>query len=287
MLRSVVPRFARFPRLLPLVGAWAAAVPAARALLLPVLALLALSGCRTVQTVGGERTGSLPPDFGRHTLADVLGHLAGADTLRGLSGEATLVLQSPQQSGTFDARLAAAPDGRAYVQVSAFGIAGARALLRPDSAFVHNLLQREFVAVDAARAADVLPIPVAPSDFFDVLAGTFRPADASGYVLSVDRPNGLYLLRSTDGRRVVSVDPRVWRVARAVRYMTSGGGIGEEVLWANYTATRGAVLPRRVTVRQPASSTTVVLLLSGVGPDASPPIPARLSVPSGTSRRTL
>lgn len=246
-----------------------------------------LGGCRTVQTVGGDAPGALPSDFGRHSRADVLARLAAADTLTGLSGDGTIVIQSPQQSGTYDLALAAEATGRASLSVSSFGITGARALVRPDSVFVYNLLQRELLAADARRAAEVLPIPVGPSDLFDLLTGTFRPADVATYTLSVDRPNGLYLLRSPDGRRVLAVDPRVWRVVRAVRYATSGGGVQEELLWANYAANGSALLPRRLTVRQPGANTSVVLLLSGVRPNVSPSIPARLSVPAGTARRTL
>ncbi|MCA0269278.1 MAG: DUF4292 domain-containing protein [Bacteroidetes bacterium] len=258
----------------------------------PALAALAvalvLGGCRTVQTVGGPApSGVLPSNFGQHTLPDVLAHLADADTLTGLSGDGTLVIQSPQQSGTYDLSLAAASTGRASLTVSSFGIAGARALVRPDSVFVYNVLQRELLAADARRAADVLPVPVGPSDLFDLLTGTFRPADVATYALSVDRANGLYLLRSPDGRRVLAVDPRVWRVVRAVRYATSGGGVQEEVLWANYASSGSALLPRRLTVRQPGANTSVVLLLSGVRPDPAPAIPTRLNVPAGVSRRVL
>lgn len=259
-----------------------------RSCCLALAVALTVGGCRTVQTVGGDAaTGTLPSDFGRHTLANVLARLADADTLRGLSGDGTIVVQSPQQSGTYDLALTAASDGRASLTVSSFGIAGARALVRPDSVFVYNALQRELLAADARRAAEVLPVPVGPSDLFDLLTGTFRPADVSTYALAVDRANGLYLLRSPDGKRVLAVDPRVWRVTRAVRYATSGGGVQEEILWANYAASGSALLPRRLTVRQPGASSSVVLLLSGVRPDAAPSVPARLTVPAGVPRRTL
>lgn len=258
-----------------------------RALAALCLVPLVATGCKTIQPTSGDLAqGELPSDFGRHRAADVLARLAAADTLTGLAGAASLAVQSPQMTDTYDATLAAASTGHAFLEVGKLGFVGARVLARPDSAFVHNVLQRELLVVDARRAPEVLPIPLSSADLFDVLAGTLRPADAATYTLSTDTRNGYYLLRSPDGRRVLSVDPRVWRLARAVRYETAGGGVAEEILWTNYRTSGGAVLPGRVTVRQPGSRTQAVLLLSGVRP-AAPSIPARLSVPAGTARRSL
>ncbi len=258
--------------------------PAAR--LLP-LALLAVSACASTRPhVPASDERALPARFPRHTLSEVLGELARADTLPGLSGNGALALNSPQQSGQFSFTLEAARAGRFYLTVSAFGIEGGRALARPDSVFLYNRLQNELLVARAADADRVLPVPLTSEDGFRTLAGTLRPSPTTGYTLEADQPGGLYLLRSADGRQVFTVDPTVWRVTRAVRY-DAAGALAEELLMDRYDRSKGAWLPFRLSVRRPADRLAATLLFEDLHPTATPDIPERLRVPSGTTRRKL
>ena len=184
-------------------------------------------------TTPDAATPGLPADFGRHRAADVLARLAAADTLAGLTGRGRLLLNSPDQSGTFDVDLRAARDGRFVLTVSALGIEGGRALVRPDSVFLHNRIDNTLQLGPTARAAARLPFPLDGPDGFRLLAGTLRPVPAVGYTVEADRDEGVYRLRSADGRTVYSVDPTVWRVVRVVRY-DAAGALSEEVLTDRY-----------------------------------------------------
>ena len=258
----------------------------APARLLPLVALV-LGACSStrphVPTPDGR---PLPDRYPRHTLAEVLAEIARADTLRGLTGNGTLALTSPQQNGQFAFDLAAARTGHFYVTVSAFGIEGGRALVRPDSFFLHNRVENELIVGPTTRAAAVLPVPLTSEDGFRTLEGTLRPAPSAGYTLGVNEGEAEYLIRSSDGRRVFAVDPTIWRVVRAVCY-DAAGALAEEILMDRYDRSGGTWLPFRISVRRPADRFAATLLFEEQHPTLSPEIPDRLRVPSGTRRRTM
>jgi hypothetical protein len=251
------------------------------------LAVLSLAACSSTRPhVPTPEGRPLPDRYPRHTLAEVLAEIARADTLRGLTGQGTLALNSPQQSGQFSFGLGAARTGHFYVTISAFGIEGGRALVRPDSFFLHNRVENELIVGRSEDAGAVLPVPLTSVDGFRALVGTLRPDPAAGYTLSVNAGAAQYLVRSADGRRVFAVDPTVWRVVRAVRYDASGA-LAEEILMDRYDRSGGAWLPYRLSVRRPPYRFAATLLFETLRPTATPEIPDRLRVPSGTRRRTL
>ena len=254
---------------------------------LAVLAAVVLTaaGCAAVRPKTAARPG-LPDRFPRHTLAEVLGAVAAADTLAGLTARGEVVLASPDQNGRFATALDAARDGRMYLTVSALGIEGGRALVRPDSFFLHNRLENELTLGRTEDAGSLLPLPLSATDGFRALTGTLRPETAAGFALDTDLRQGLYLVRSADGRRVFTVDPALWRVVRVVRY-DGGGALAEEILYDAYAPDGGALLPHRISVRRPADRFAATLVFRTAHPTATPDVPDRLRVPAGTRRRPL
>ncbi len=281
------------PRPLPALHPFArpapARIPAHRIpALLVALVVLVASGCTATRRAATDADGGvpLPPDFGRHTLADVLARLDAADSLVGVRGSGRLLVTSPQQNGSFDMDLRGARDGRFYLTVSALGIEGARALVRPDSVFLYNRIENELTLGPAARATALLPFPLDGPAGFRLLTGTLRPDPAAGYTLEANRSEGHYLLRSADGRNIVAVDPALWRIVRAVRYDASGA-LAEEILIDRYDAAEAVPLPGRVSVRRPADRLAATLLFERLAPSQDPDVPSELRVPTGTRRRAL
>ena len=255
--------------------------------LLVVLLAVAAVGCTGPRRVAAPDADapSLPADFGRHSAADILARLAaGEGTHAGLAGRGRLLVTSPDENGTFDIDLRAARDGRFYLTVSALGIEGARALARPDSVFLYNRLDNTLQLGPTDRAAALLPFPLDGPAGFQLLSGLLRPASAAGVTVEADRREGVYRLRSADGRTVYSVDPTVWRVVRVVRY-DAANALAEEVLTDRYEPTDALPLPARVSVRRPAARTAATLLFDRLAPTDDPNVPATLSVPSGVRRR--
>ena len=264
-------------------------VPAHRvpALLVAVLVLVA-SGCASTRRAASDADGAVPliADFGRHSLADVVARLDAADSLAGVRGSGRLLVTSPQQNGSFDMDLRGARDGRFYLTVSALGIEGARALVRPDSVFLYTRIETELTLGPADKATALLPFPLDGPAGFRLLTGTLRPDPATGYTMEANRSKGHYLLRSADGRSIVAVDPALWRIVRAVRYDASGA-LAEEILIDRYDAAEAVPLPGRISIRRPADRLAATLLFERLAPSQDPDVPAELRVPTGTRRRAL
>ena len=249
---------------------------------------LLLAGCASTRprTSSNDEARGLPGRFPRHSAGEVVGYLAASDTLEGLDAGGDLVVASPSQNGRFSMSLDAARDGRLYLTAGALGIEGVRALVRTDSFFVHNRIENELLLGRTEDAGASLPIPLDVTDGFRTLTGTIRPETAAGFEITADAEQGVYLLRSSDGRRVYTVDPAIWRVTRFVRY-EAGGALGEEVLFDRFEDADGVLLPRRVSLRRPADRLAATLLYDRAREVASPDIPDRLRVSPGTRRRTL
>ena len=244
--------------------------------------LIALAACSQSRPSFEAPDAGLPDAFPNHNAAQIGARVAeGTVGLTGFYAEGDIALTSPQQNGRFGMKLTAARDGRLYLTIHpGFGIEAARILVRPDSFFVYNRIDKtlRLGSMDEAQAA--LPVPVTAEEGFATVTGTLA-APPPGWTLRAD--SLLYHFTSPDGRSIVTVDPAVWRVVRSVRY-DAGGALEEERRYERFAQVGDRVFPRRITIHRPGDRIQATLLYREITPNPSSQPPARIEVGAGVRR---
>jgi hypothetical protein len=241
--------------------------------LLPLAAaLLVLAGCAGSR-LDRAQPEALPSAFPNHTAADALG-LLQTPGVELVAARGDIALTTPDLNGSFGLRVVTERGGSTLASVRAFGFEGARVLVRPDSFFAINRLERTFEVGSLEEAAGALPFPVGPDGAFEALTGLVTPDPSLEWSI---RPTGeqFYLLRSPDGRLAYTVDPSVWRVVRFVAYDETGALVGEQ-LFERFVDVDGVAMPSRITLRQPAERAEAVIAYSDLDRSGSERPPARL-----------
>ncbi len=252
--------------------------------LYPFLLLVALSACSASRPAFEAPVRALPDAFPNHTAAQIRERVAAAaQGLDGLAAEGDIALSSPRQSGRFGMRLVADAGGHLYLTIRpGFGIEAARVLVRPDSFFVHNRLDNTLLYGSTVDALAALPVPLSAEDGFATVAGLLVPPVGPGATLRAD--SLYYYLTSADGRRVVTVDPALWRVVRSVTY-SAGGALEEERRFERFVQVDRWVLPQRVFIVRPEDRLQATLVYRKLTPNPAEAPPARLVV--GESARRI
>jgi hypothetical protein len=136
------------------------------------------------------------------------------------------------------------------------GIEAARVLVTQDSFYVYDRIHQELTYGSLAYATEFLPVPVQPEDAFLILLGLAPPDPDVAWTLEAD--NSQYLLRSTDGNRLIVVDPSIWRVVR-YEQRTPEGDLIEQRQYSEFAEMDGLFLPRRLIVRRPFDEANAIV----------------------------
>ncbi len=251
-----------------------------------LLLLFFVAACSSSRLAYDAPGADLPGAFPNHSAADIAARVrAGADGLVGIRVEGDIAVTSPKQNGRFGMRMVASRDGFLYLTVRpGFGIEAARVLVRPDSFFVHNRIDKTLTlgSMDDAQAA--LPVPITSEEGFATVTGTLVPPSGAGWTVSAD--SALYYLRSADGRQVVTVDPALWRVVRTVAY-DDGGALVEERRFDRFADVGGHTLARRVVLIRPVDQIQATLLYREVEVNPADAPPRALAVGAGVKREPV
>ncbi|MDZ4702074.1 MAG: DUF4292 domain-containing protein [Rhodothermales bacterium] len=225
-------------------------------LLLALVAGLALAGC------SGPRSAAIEPaasGFPYHSLDQIQTALADAlpATIHSYRAETALSVRSPAQSGSFSANIVHRENDSLLISVSpGFGIVAVRALITPDSVFVHDRINRELTYGSILEVGQFLPLPTDPAGLYQAMLGLLAPELTIAWVLS--NAGGLYILKTPDGRRSYTIDPAAWRVVR-YEERNGEGGLLEERTFSEFERYTDGYLPRRLTFRRPEDDTAASL----------------------------
>lgn len=252
-------------------------------LFLPLAAALFVAACGSSRPAFDAPDAALPGAFPNHSPAEIREAVArGTEAFRGVYAEGDIAVTSPAQNGRFGMRLTAADSGFLYLTVHpGFGIEAARVLVRPDSFFVHNRIENTLQLGPMAAALAALPVPVTADEGFATVTGTLLPPADRDWSLRAD--TALYYLSSPDGRRVVTVDPALWRVVRTVQYDATGA-LEEERRFERFADVGGQAFPRRIVIHRPGDRIQATLLYRDLTLDPAEGPPAALSVGAGVRR---
>ncbi len=241
-----------------------------------LLALLFLvTGCASSSGLERAERAERPSAYPNHSAAQVVAAMQ-SPAIGSVSGRGDVVLRSPKQNGSFGVRVLTQRGGSTLASIRAFGFEGGRVLVRPDSFFAINKLEKSVQLGSLEEAAGALPFPIGPDGAFEALTGLVHLDASTRWQISAT-PDAQYLLRSPDGKRAFTVDPARWRVTRFVAYDASGALAAEQV-FERFVDVDGYVLPSRITLRQPSSNTEARFAYSDLSINPTDAPPARLDI---------
>lgn len=219
------------------------------------LALL-LTGCSS----GAETTRSrdLPVAFPNHSVQQMHQRIVvPTDTLLSYAATARLMLDAPQQSGRFTARVRQRRNDSLYMSISpGFGVEAARMLVTADSFFVYDRINQRLAFGSVQAAQQRMPLPITSEAVFENMMGILAPDPSVSWQIEADE--AYYYLTDPSGQRTYTIDPSIWRVVR-YEERTPGGEVNEVREFADYDAFGGVMLPRRLTLRRPRDEASASL----------------------------
>lgn len=246
--------------------------------------LLVAAGCAGPRETAAPDA-ALPAAFPSHTASQIQ-HLVtpAADSLQAFTSSARLSINSPQQRGSFSAKLRHRRGDSLFVSISpGLGIEAARVLVTPDSFYVYNRLERSLTYGSRAFAEEHLPAALTAEDLFANLLGYLAPPPQADLDVAAD--DRYYYLTDAGSRHTYVVDPAVWRVVR-YEVRDPQGDLLEVRTFEDFEPMGGVLLPRRLTFEQPQQESTASLYYRDV--DFNPEsLSFALDVNSSAQRKKL
>ena len=218
-------------------------------------ALLLIAGCSSSRGTF-DRDAAMPAGYPNHSYAQIVDSLTAMPfTMDAYESEAALVIKSPVQGGSFSASIKHLKDDSLLISISpGLGIVAVRALVTPDSFFVHDRINKELGLGTIDAMQRLLPLPADASSLYGAMLGTWLPEIGPNWTLSAAQ--NYYILE--DDTRTLFVDPVFWRVVRYVEN-NEAGTLVEERTFSEFKDYDGVYLPRRLTFRRPGDDTSASL----------------------------
>jgi len=211
--------------------------------------LILAAGCAGSRPAALER--DLPSNFPNHTFEQIRMSVREAfpDTVHSFRAKASIVIRSPEQSGSFSADIHERIDDSLYVSISpGLGIEAARALVTPDSFFFYDRIKNRLLYGSLEDADGILPQPFMSDDLFESLLGLSAPPGDTEFDVEAD--SSYYHLTDPSGLITYTVDPAFWRLVAMTRHRQNGTLV-EVRSYSEFDRFGGIVLPRRVEFLRP------------------------------------
>lgn len=171
--------------------------------------------------------------------------------------ESALSVRSPVQSGSFSASIRHRKNDSLLISISpGFGIVAVRALVTPDSFYVHDRINKELAYGSIETMRRLLPLPVTSSALYAAMLGLLQPDSLENWQLTASRE--YYIIKDSQERVAYTIDPLLWRVLR-YEERDAAGNLIEERTFSEFEAFDGVYLPRRLTFRRPGDDTAASL----------------------------
>ncbi len=221
-----------------------------------VFTVLWMAGCAGSRLPVDNRP-DLPDAFPNHTVAQIQQQIrtASAERVQAYTAKASFAIRTPEQNGTFTARMKHRRSDTLYMAFSVgLGIEPARMLVTPDSFFVHDRIKKQLNYGSLEFASSFIPIPLSFDYVFLTFLGLMLPEAEIAWTLDTD--SSYYHLRDPSGRRRYIIDPTVWRVVR-YEERTAQGDLLEARTFTEYDLFDAVYLPRRIILQRPLDDTSL------------------------------
>lgn len=223
-----------------------------------LLVLLVGAGCSTGPLVRDAPVAGPPTGYPGHSAGQVIAAIeASVAAVQSVAADGDLTLASAEesQSASFSLRARLA-DSLTVVVRGPLGVEGGRGLVTPDSFYVADRINRQFLLGPVEAADRFVPGAGSSEQIARAVLGLLVPEDDVDWALTPE--DGRYRLigRLPDGAgsREYTVDPALWRVVRVRDFDASGQRVALQEAEA-FDTVEGVVLPRRV--RLEGGGTTV------------------------------
>lgn len=231
-----------------------------RSLCLAALAL-GLAACSNGGPIVEDAPDRTTPDaFPDHSLPAIRQSVAvslGQVRSYAADGRVRIVTPDREDDATFSLRSRLADSSTVKVR-GPLGIEVARAVVTPDSFVAFNKFADQLLVGRVEVAERYVPGTGSSEVLSRALAGLLVP---DGAMWSVTPGDSLYTLvsRRDDGtRRVLVVDPAIWRVVQAQEIDASNSVVADQV-FSEFDTVEGVVMPRRVVLTAPDQGVRITL----------------------------
>ncbi|MEM1055930.1 MAG: DUF4292 domain-containing protein [Bacteroidota bacterium] len=225
-----------------------------------LLCTLLLAACSTSDPIVDEPDRTTPDAYPFHTVDQIRQSVAlSTGAVRAYAADGDIELVSPERDDRADhsvrSRLA---DSTTFNVRGPLGITVLRSLVTPDSFLVYNRFMREFIIGRVEAAEQFLPGAGSADIVSRALVGLLVP-DASAWEVTPREGNYLLVSRREDGsRRVLIVDPSIWRVIQA-QEINGDNAVVADQRFSEFDTVEGIVFPRRVVLTAPEEGIRVVM----------------------------
>ncbi len=196
--------------------------------------------------------------FPNHTVEQVTMNLSMLSSpIEAYQAESALSVRSPIQSGSFSASIQHRKNDSLLISISpGFGIIAVRALVTPDSFYIHDRINKELTYGSIEAMRQLLPLPVTSSALYAAMLGLLKPDRDTTWKLTANKE--YYIIKDPQERISYTIDPLLWRVLR-YEERDAAGNLIEERTFSEFEAYDGVYLPRRLTFRRPGDDTAASL----------------------------
>jgi|GEM_PF-1607217 len=195
--------------------------------------------------------GTTPPAPGR-----IGEHIRGElSSIRQFTGEATLTIDSPEQSGRVGSRIAIKPEEQAEITLqSPFGGVVGRMTLSPELFMLYNRTGNlEYVGSPERPGLPGFPDLSGEEDhLLQILMGLVSPPDSRELKMNTPAESGQYIFTNHKNGRTAKyrIDPRIGRVTQYT-VGTASASDSLVVTFSHFTRVDGIHFPKSIQVIQP------------------------------------
>lgn len=213
--------------------------------------VLTLAACSTTPPlVEPDRT--TPDEYPYHTIDQIRQAVSvSTGAVRSYSADGSIEIVTPerQDDASHSLRSRLADSTTAKVR-GPLGIEVARALVTPDSFLVYNRFAGELLVGRVSVANRYVPGTGSSELMARAMVGLLAPDGAAWTVTPRDGEYVLVARRSDGSRRVLIVDPSIWRVTQAQEIDADNTVVADQT-FSEFDTIEGIVMPRRVVLTAP------------------------------------
>ncbi|OZC02601.1 DUF4292 domain-containing protein [Rubricoccus marinus] len=226
-----------------------------------LLTALSLAACSSGPLVDDAPEGQLPDAYPYQTAAqirDAIQRSTQPVAFYAADGRIEITTRTLDQKATYSIRARLADSTTVTVR-GPLGIEGGRGLITPQSFVAYDKINGKLFVGDIEVADRYVPGAGSSEVLAQSLAGLLAPEAGMDWTVTPD--SGRYILvhrRPDRTRRVLVVDPSLWRVVQAQELDASNTVVADQRFSA-FDTVDGVVMPRRVVLTAPGEGVRIQL----------------------------